>query len=329
MARPPPAPQQPGLFGVITARRPSLLNPQPWRFGNDRLIAQLAPPQPDPAGYVAGPDGALLRRRLGLDPYSRRGPARPMPWGLSWGAEPVPPDDVQAWLERRLDADSYRPGRMSPQEERARAALISGRGPLKPPRELPLPKVAQATSDTPGVRELRDEIARSEKTESEVARQRGFVSSYDVPFGYGKFGRPPKPLSQMTLDEVEQYQRRLLANGSPSSVVGRYQFHPDTLRGLRKKLQLKGDEVFGPDLQDRLVLELFKERGLEDLRSGGITAEAFTDRLAPVWASIPHTKTGRSHYEQPIGTTISRMRAILAGLEPRPQTNRPKERERR
>lgn len=298
MARPPPAPQQPGLFGVITPRGPSLFNPQPWRFGSDPLIAALAPRQPDKSGYVAGPGGALLRRRLGLDPSAAPDPSRPKPWGLSWGADPVTPDEAQAWLERRLDTDSFAPGRMSPREAAARATL---------PR-TPI-------TETPVVEPLLRQISQGEGTDDETARKHGYASGYDVIF-YGSPMSPRRPLTQMPLDMVMRMQeemRRLRG----SDAVGKYQFQGPTLARLKAKQKLRGDEPFDKPLQERLGRELLKERGVDKYGGGAIDLDTLMKALSKEWTSIEDpTNDGRTHDERRPRTTAEQIRAATAKLRP-------------
>ena len=40
----------------------------------------------------------------------------------------------------------------------------------------------------------------------------GQPNPYDVVLGYGRYGTPPKPLTQMTLDEVYDFGRTMLAH---------------------------------------------------------------------------------------------------------------------
>lgn len=109
-----------------------------------------------------------------------------------------------------------------------------------------------------------DLIARAEGTD----KGRG----YNETLAYGRFTGGPVDLVNMTLDEIDRLQTQMLrhpGNYFNSSAVGRYQIVQTTLRSLRKKLGLSGDELFTPDLQDRLALELMRGRGanVEGLRN--------------------------------------------------------------
>jgi len=115
-----------------------------------------------------------------------------------------------------------------------------------------------------------DSIAKVEGTTDEQAQAHGFKSGYDVPIGYGKYGKPPKPLTDMTLGEVYQYQKQLKqhpenknprAGNLPSSAVGRYQFVEGTLKDLAGKLGLDENTKFTPEVQDALAMALYKEQG--------------------------------------------------------------------
>ena len=74
----------------------------------------------------------------------------------------------------------------------------------------------------------------------------------------------PRNLVTMSLDQVDAMQSAMLKhpdNKFGSSAAGRYQIVQKTLRGLRGKLGLKGDEFFDGNMQDRLAEELLRQRG--------------------------------------------------------------------
>jgi uncharacterized protein (TIGR02594 family) len=91
----------------------------------------------------------------------------------------------------------------------------------------------------------------------------------------------------MTLSEVLRWQADFVRKGSPSSAVGRYQIIQGTLRGLKDKLKLVGTELFDAALQDRLAMQLLKNRKLENFLSKSISRTRFGLFLAMEWASLP------------------------------------------
>lgn len=96
---------------------------------------------------------------------------------------------------------------------------------------------------------------------------------YNETLGYGAFTGGDVNLINMTLLEVLELQKAMLAhpdNTYNSSAVGRYQIVSTTLEGLIKTLGLTGQEQFTPALQDRMALELLRGRsgqGVEGLRN--------------------------------------------------------------
>lgn len=87
---------------------------------------------------------------------------------------------------------------------------------------------------------------------------------YNETLGYGKFTGGNRNLVVMTLDQIDALQGQMLADPSNtfnSSALGRYQITRRTLRGLRDKLGLRGDDLFDPAMQDRLAEELLRQRG--------------------------------------------------------------------
>lgn len=117
---------------------------------------------------------------------------------------------------------------------------------------------------------------------------------------YGNAGNRSVKFTEMTLDEVLKWQSQYVANGSPSSAVGRYQFIPKTLRGVMQEMGLKGTDKFTPELQDLMAIHLLKRRGLEEYQAGKISKEEFANRLSQEWAALPMVtgpKAGKSAYD--------------------------------
>ena len=180
-------------------------------------------------------------------------------------------------------------------------------------------------------KELLNVIAKGEGTSDELARQRGFASGYDVTLGYGAYAKSSKPVSQMTFRELEEHQNRMLAEqrrrgidpGKASSAAGKYQFTKSTLfgtggrGGLLEQLGISKNEIFSPEIQDRLALALVKKE-TEQFRQGKITQAQYQNVLAGRWASVAMAGTGASRYGQRVGTTAADLATVLAGLRGAP-----------
>lgn len=152
---------------------------------------------------------------------------------------------------------------------------------------------------------MRDELRALEGTGAEPreieASIRDLIRDTEARGSYDTFSdytvvAPPKPLSQMTLDEVDAWQTENYNAGAESTAAGGFQFMRDTLRSLRDRLGLTGSEPFDRDMQDMLAVELMKDAGLEDFKAGKISADEFADGLAGIWAAFPDA-SGRSVYE--------------------------------
>lgn len=129
-------------------------------------------------------------------------------------------------------------------------------------------------------------------------------SSYDVIYGHNQ-GKLKKQITTMTIgdliDEQTSFTKRF-----KSSASGRYQFMRATLQDLSRELSLRGTQVFGPDLQDRLGYHLVIRRGYNEFIAGKISRTEFGKRLAQEWASFPvlaavkgahqQLKRGQSYY---------------------------------
>ncbi|OHV77961.1 hypothetical protein [Ensifer sp. LCM 4579] len=125
--------------------------------------------------------------------------------------------------------------------------------------------------------------------EAEVGRSDR--ASYDVIYGNNQ-DKLPRPITSMTLDEVEAAQAGWTRRFG-SSAAGGYQFMkntldaPRTLRDIEGEMGLSGKERFTPELQDRMAYHLLKRRGYQAFIAGRMSRTEFGRRLAQEWASLP------------------------------------------
>lgn len=163
------------------------------------------------------------------------------------------------------------------------------------------PKPVQPLRDP--ARDLMELIAQAEV--------KGHPVSYDVTYGFGKYDPSgfDKPITQMTLDEVDRFQAGMRAPRG-STPVGKYQFTRDTLRDLRRNLRLNGSEVFTPELQERLGRKRLEIAGYDRYLAGELGEQQFRTRLNKAWASVP-LPGDVSEHDQPLGTTDAEVTAVL------------------
>jgi hypothetical protein len=101
-------------------------------------------------------------------------------------------------------------------------------------------------------------------------------------------------LTSMTLNQVDQYQTRRIAQVNRSA-CGRYQFIQPTLRAAVKLSGLDpATTVFNPDVQDFLILTILRSsRKMESWKTGSLGADPYTNsanfqlQLAAEFASVP------------------------------------------
>ena len=108
---------------------------------------------------------------------------------------------------------------------------------------------------------------------------------YEVIYG-NKQWKIAKPLTSMTLDEVQAAQRGWSKHHG-SSAAGRYQFMRATLGGLMAEMGLRGSQHMTPDLQDAMGYHLLKRRGYARFIAGQMPLKEFALNLAKEWASMP------------------------------------------
>ena len=149
-------------------------------------------------------------------------------------------------------------------------------------------------------------------------------SDYNTMAGGGN----KKQLTSMTINEVLKYQK---SRGKNMKAAGKWQIMPNTLRGLKKSMNLTGDELFTPEMQDRMAFELAMNRkgyrqfanatGAEKLALMG----AAQNDLAKEWASMPmandaegmnRLKQLRSKFQQDLtkGAKVSKRGRQIANM---------------
>lgn len=138
--------------------------------------------------------------------------------------------------------------------------------------------------------------------QAESASQGG----YDAISGLVRsFRRPSKPITQMTIGELLDWQDSI-DDKQDSEASGAYQIVEDTLRGfdngdlrygsktnvnnsrsLYEKVGLTKSDLFSPENQDKMAIELLRYRGLDRFLAGTLSRGQFGNNLAAEWAGLP------------------------------------------
>jgi len=163
-----------------------------------------------------------------------------------------------------------------------------------------------------------DRIAKGEGTDDAKAIAKGYESGYDVTFNYGKNGmpdtingKPTDPITNLTIGEIKQVQEIMKTNNSMSTAMGKYQIISKTLPEIQAACGLSDDTIFSPEIQDMLGTKLLDRRGFNKWISGSknkngepaVSDQDFQTGLAKEWASIADPQTGKSRYNQKVGTS--------------------------
>ena len=115
-------------------------------------------------------------------------------------------------------------------------------------------------------------------------------AAYETIIGYRneKPGALPRPITEMTLEELLAEQKRWVRNlKAPSGAAGRYQIIRPTLLSLIAELRVPLADKFTPDLQDRFGIALLQRRGWTQFAAHTLSLRDFGNRLAREWASFP------------------------------------------
>lgn len=110
--------------------------------------------------------------------------------------------------------------------------------------------------------------------------------NYDVPSVHTRI-QPSKPLTDMTVGEVLEWQLANREAGARSTAAGAFQVLYKTLADEVGKGRVTPDEFFTPDVQKRIAMSLLIKRGLREWETGHLSDDEFGTRLAKEWASLP------------------------------------------
>lgn len=122
-------------------------------------------------------------------------------------------------------------------------------------------------------------------------------SAYNAVYGNGKYGRPNKNLTDMTIGEVVDYQTRFHKNGggrSPNTPMGAYQINKATLLEHAPKALGPNwkEEKFTPENQEKIAKRIYEKQGFgawEAPKKKGIADPGSWDKAKPI---IVNTETG-------------------------------------
>lgn len=113
--------------------------------------------------------------------------------------------------------------------------------------------------------------------------------------------KPVRPITQMTIAEVLEFQDLVVANGAQSSAMGRYQFIRKTLAYLVSRHNIDTNQLFNARTQDYLARVLLADCSYYDADA---TNTEIGNCLAKQWAALPVVEganSGRSYYHGKAG----------------------------
>jgi hypothetical protein len=189
-------------------------------------------------------------------------------------------------------------------------------------------------ADTPE-QNLLDRIAFGEGAEPKKLKRQDKhgigTTPYHMVYDYGNTVAPPKPITEMTLSELEVYQIDLInatkgtlpGTKEGTSAVGKYQVLRRSLFGAggsaanpkakswAGKLGLTADTVYTPAVQEAIGRLALKETGYDNWKKGEKSESAMLQRVADIWASVEGSTAG-----QGIHTTKKDLEPFLSLVRP-------------
>ena len=145
---------------------------------------------------------------------------------------------------------------------------------------------------------------------------------YEIVYGGIAKGLRPEKLTAMTIAQVIEWQRNVVARGSASSAAGKYQIIRKTLEASVAALRMSTARLYDRTTQDQLAMHLLRGRGMQSFLDGNIDSDDMAIGLAKEWASLPvpramqgHTRrvsAGQSYYA---GDGLNKAHATVAEVE--------------
>jgi hypothetical protein len=114
-------------------------------------------------------------------------------------------------------------------------------------------------------------------------------NNYNAYFRHANNSNNPELVSK-SVNEILAFQDQFVAAGSPSSAAGKYQIIRQTLRRMVQQGKVAGSDPFNQETQDKLAVELMRQRQLNDFLAGTLDRDDFAVKLAMEWASMPVPK---------------------------------------
>lgn len=160
-------------------------------------------------------------------------------------------------------------------------------------------------------------------------------TEYDMVYGYGSALAPDKPVTEMTMKELETYQRKLInatkgkvkGTKKGTSAVGKYQVIKTSLFGANgtaekpqknswaDKLGLTAATIYTPAIQEKIGLLALKEAGYNSYIHGKRSQDSFQNKIANIWASVAKAD-GTDKYGQGIHTVKKDLEPMFKALAP-------------
>jgi muramidase (phage lysozyme) len=122
-----------------------------------------------------------------------------------------------------------------------------------------------------------------------------FIASHESGGSYTKIwgGEEIPGLTDMTIRQVVDVQKRHLAKGNESAAIGRYQMMLPDVYGPKAGLSL--DDKFSEANQDKMAMVYLEEDGYSKFKSGNMSADQFADNVAGTWAALPLRSGASAH----------------------------------
>lgn len=232
------------------------------------------------AGLIGG--AALLGGGLLLGGAANAADTRRVEMIRQQRAVQIAPNDITRFSEvtNKFDALLSGVGKFESKDSEGRTEPVkipdegNKDGPIASAGPTPT-KVTPVTSVTGLQKQALDIISGPESSGSYDAINQGTIGGKIVGSNVDSNKIIGKKLTSLTVGDILDRQSYLMDSKNPQVgdygifAAGRYQFEPFTFKGLIERMGIGRDEMFSPNLQDRMGVQLMKERGIQPWTAGG------------------------------------------------------------
>ena len=153
----------------------------------------------------------------------------------------------------------------------------------------------ESTQGLGSFKPIADAVAKYESKGSYTIANTGGYEKRRVKGDFRTIDEPN--LTKMSINDILERNKLPVGDAKRLNAVGRYQIIASNLRKWVKSGEIKGTDIFTPELQDKLFLKLLPKSAKDYAKGKNVSIDKVQNDIAGQWAAVPRADTGRSAHE--------------------------------